>query len=360
MPSPRSSDRIPTNLITGFLGVGKTTAILDLARRRPADERWAVLVNEYGEVGLDQAIFEGGGDQQLFISEIAGGCFCCASGLPLELTLPELIRQARPQRLLIEPTGLGHPARVLDQLRGLQFRDVLDIRTTIAIADPRDFLNPRIGQSAVFLDQLQLADVVVINKTDVVEPTVVEQFQNWCRDLYPPKLLISTTQQAKLDPAWLDQPCDEIREPLFPDAHPLRDDLKAVPKVHQLQIVSGSEASAATASPMARPARAELGNPLRFPGLAEVSDSQGWIFTAEDVFRKDALLDLLGGGFSIRRIKGVFQVEDDWIVFNRVGWEMSVQQTAYRRDSRLEVILDHASRRWKELDYELLNCLVKS
>lgn len=349
--SQSNTHRIPTNLITGFLGVGKTTAILDLARRRPAGERWAVLVNEYGEVGLDQAILEGGGDDRLFVSEIAGGCFCCASGLPLELTLPELIRQSRPHRLLIEPTGLGHPARVLDQLRGPQFRDVLDVRTTIAIADPRDFQNPRIGQSPVFLDQVQLADVLVINKTDVASPDVIEQFIRWSGDLYPPKLLVTTTQQSKLEFGWLDWGPADVRAPLFPDAHPLRSEDQSSPVLHELQLVPSNT----TATPTRL--RAEPRNPLRYPGLDQSSDSQGWIFTPHDVFRKHDLLDLLGGGFSIRRIKGVFQVEDDWIVFNRVGWEMSVQQTAYRRDSRLEVILDHASRRWKELDYELLKCL---
>ncbi|MDB5391450.1 MAG: cobalamin synthesis protein CobW, partial [Planctomycetaceae bacterium] len=127
------------------------------------------------------------------------------------------------------------------------------------------------------------------------------------------------------------------------------------PELHQLHL----ESPVANKSSDLHPGRAEPGNPLRYPGLTHSSDAQGWIFTAQDVFQKDALLDLLGGGFSIRRIKGVFQVEDDWIVFNRVGWEMSVQQTAYRRDSRLEVILDHTSRRWNELDAELLRCLVK-
>lgn len=340
---------IPTNLITGFLGVGKTTAILDLAQRRPAGERWAILVNEYGEVGLDQAIYEGGGDDRLFVSEIAGGCFCCMSGMPLEWTLPELIRQSRPDRLIIEPTGLGHPARVLDQLRGPQFRDVLDVRTTIGIADPRDFQNPRIGKSPVFLDQIQLADVLVINKIDVVPPEVVSEFRQWAEGLYPTKLLITTTQGGRLDPTWLDLESTEYRQPLFPDAH-------------SKELAPSNSAAELKTVPLQleQPIRATPGQPLRFPGLDQVSETQGWIFTPQDIFRRDALLDMLGGGFSIRRIKGVFQVEDDWIVFNRVGWEMSVQQTAYRRDSRLEVILDHPSRRWSEFDYELRKCLIQA
>ena len=72
--------RIPTNLITGFLGVGKTTAIRHLIRQKPAEERWAVLVNEFGDVGIDGAIIEAAGERRHFVSEIAGGCFCLFVG----------------------------------------------------------------------------------------------------------------------------------------------------------------------------------------------------------------------------------------------------------------------------------------
>lgn len=342
---------IPTNLITGFLGVGKTTAIRDLAARRPPHERWAILVNEYGEVGLDQALIEGHADTELVVSEIAGGCFCCSMEMPLDWTLDALIRQAQPHRVVIEPTGLGHPARVLDHLRGPRFRKVLDVRTTICLADPRDYQNPRIGKSPVFLDQLHLADIVAINKTDVVEPAVVEQFQAWARSLFPPKLLVTTTQQGRLEHEWLDWRVDEIRTPLFPEAH--RGELA----VEDQRLSTQSDlVSLETASSGMSP-RLEKGHPHRFPVSNDPSDRCGWIFSPKDVFHRDVLLDMLGGGFSVRRVKGVFRVEDDWIAFNRVGFEMSVESTAYRRDSRLEVILDHPSRRWDEFQYELMRCL---
>lgn len=341
---------IPTNLITGFLGVGKTTAIRDLALRRPQHERWAILVNEYGEVGLDQALIEGREDAELVVSEIDGGCFCCAMEQPLDWTINALVRQTNPDRLIIEPTGLGHPARVLDHLRAPQFRDMLDVRTTICLADPRDYENPRIGKSPVFQDQLHLADIVVINKIDVVEPAVVEQFREWAKSLFPPKLLVTTTLQGRLELDWLDWRVNEIRTPLFPEAHPKPvvdlDDPFAAP----LAVVSLETIPAATR-------QIEPGQPHRFPASSEPSDRCGWIFSPTDVFRRDALLDMLGGGFSVRRIKGVFHVDEDWIAFNRVGFEMSVEATAYRRDSRVEVILDHPSRRWDEFQYELLKCL---
>ena len=77
---------IPTHLITGFLGVGKTTVVLDLLRRKPASEKWAVLVNEYGQVSIDEAFIEGEAVAEgVAVRSVAGGCFCCTTSPQLLL-----------------------------------------------------------------------------------------------------------------------------------------------------------------------------------------------------------------------------------------------------------------------------------
>jgi G3E family GTPase len=100
---------IPTNLVMGFLGVGKTTAILDLLKQKPKNENWAVLVNEFGKIGIDGAIYTAAG---VTVKEVAGGCLCCAVGIPFQVSVNQLLKEVRPDRLLIEPTGLGHPKKV--------------------------------------------------------------------------------------------------------------------------------------------------------------------------------------------------------------------------------------------------------
>ena len=114
---------IPTSIITGFLGVGKTTSILNLLSSKPANERWAVLVNEFGEIGIDGAIFKSSvqSDNNVFVQEVPGGCMCCASSLPMQVALSRLIRESKPHRLIIEPTGLGHPQEVLRALKSAKF-----------------------------------------------------------------------------------------------------------------------------------------------------------------------------------------------------------------------------------------------
>ena len=330
--------RVPTNLITGFLGVGKTTTILNLLAQRPADERWAVLVNEFGEVGIDGAIIKGAGGAGVAVSEIAGGCFCCSSNEPLDFTLIELIRQTQPQRVLIEPTGLGHPAAVLDTLRGPWFRNLIDLRATICVADPADFANPRVADSPVFQDQLHMADIVLVNKTDRAAPEQTAAFLKHLRELFPPKLSVLTTTNGTCDAALLDADISAERVPLFPNAHPPQ--------------------AAPVTQPLAAPLTMLLpGHPLRKESPQGDRAACGWLFSPFDRFSKLALLELLGGSLDVHRLKGVFNVGTEWLLFNRVGGDLTCESIPYCRDSRIEVILDQPCFNWDEFEQPLLKCL---
>ena len=92
MPSSRIT-AVPTNIITGFLGVGKTSAILHLLRYKPDNERWAVLVNEFGEIGVDGSLLQGRHAEAngVFVREVPGGCMCCTAGLPMQIALNQLL-----------------------------------------------------------------------------------------------------------------------------------------------------------------------------------------------------------------------------------------------------------------------------
>lgn len=127
-----------TNLITGFLGSGKTTSILHLLAHKDPAEKWAVLVNEFGEVGIDGALLA---DSGALLKEIPGGCMCCVNGLPMQVGLNTLLRQGKPDRLLIEPTGLGHPKQILDLLTAPVYEPWIDLRATLCILDPRLLLD---------------------------------------------------------------------------------------------------------------------------------------------------------------------------------------------------------------------------
>lgn len=337
--------RIPTNLITGFLGVGKTTAIRHLIRQKPADQRWAVLVNEFGEVGIDGAIIESAGGAGIAVSEVAGGCFCCSSDAPIEFSLMELIRQVEPTRILIEPTGLGHPAKVLDALRGPWLRKVVDLRATICLANTDDYANPRVTSAEVFQDQLHMADVVIVNKIDRSSPEQLSHFLEHLRQLFPPKSLILTTTQGAFDLALLDADVSPERAPLFPEAHPVSLDVPTAS--HTLSHGAGISFLLPH-------------HPLRKESKQANRAACGWIFSPLDSFRRTDLFALFNGSFDVHRLKGVFNVGSEWLLFNRVGGDLTCESIPYHRDSRLEIILDQSDYDWDKFERLLLNCLKTS
>lgn len=172
---------VPTNIITGFLGVGKTTAILHLLKRKPSGERWAVLINEFGEVGIDGQLVQGSSRQQpgVYLREVPGGCMCCAAGLPMQVALNQLLSAARPDRLLIEPTGLGHPKEILQVLQRGAYRHVLSVQQIVTLVDARQLADTRYTHDEHFNQQIEVADIIVGNKADQYQPVDKERLRRY-------------------------------------------------------------------------------------------------------------------------------------------------------------------------------------
>ena len=192
---------VATNIISGFLGVGKTTAVLNLFENKPADEKWAVLVNEYGKIGIDGHLYQSRGIE---VREISGGCICCAQGVALQVAINRMLHDTRPDRLIIESSGIGHPGGVLKTLAGEGFKEVLALKAGICLIDPENLLNPAYRDNELFQEQIQYADVLVANKTDLASAEALAAFEQLEQTLEKEKQLITTTTRARLKPQWLD------------------------------------------------------------------------------------------------------------------------------------------------------------
>lgn len=161
---PLMLSRIPTHLISGSLGAGKTSLIRALLAQRPANEHWAVLINEFGQIGLDAALLTTD-DLSVSLTEVAGGCLCCVNGVPFQVGLSRLLRKAKPDRLFIEPSGLGHPAELLDQLSRAPWQDVLAVQPCVAVIDgPRLLRGEPLPESQQ--QSLNHCGLLVINKSE--------------------------------------------------------------------------------------------------------------------------------------------------------------------------------------------------
>lgn len=282
---------VPTHLITGFLGVGKTTAILDLLARKPANEKWAVLVNEFGQVGIDGATLSRGG---VAVREVPGGCICCTAQLPLKVALTKLLREVRPDRLIIEPTGVGHPAGIIDALRDAALAPYLDLINVITLVDPRQFAEARFAAMETYRDQLNLADVLVANKSDLATVEQINNLLAHAAAMYPPKLRVAQTERGRLDPAWLG--------------------LSAL----------------------------QHGVPEAPHGEAADFSSCGWVFDSATVFdakRVQALFRRWSSDAALLRAKGVLRVGRDWRRYDLAGGQVESASILYRRDSRIEFVV---------------------
>ena len=307
---------VPTTLVTGSLGVGKTTAILDLFAHRPADGRWAVLVNEFGRVGIDGALMQGDG---VAVREVPGGCICCTAGLSLRIGLVRLLREVRPDRLLIEPTGLAHPAAILDALGRPGLREAVSRRATITLVDPRRSLEGPFEADDPFPDQVGVADVLVANRCDGADAARLATWQREAEALFPRKMAIATTTFGKLDPQWLELAPGE----------------RAVKRTGHHH--DSGEAGEAPPAP---------GVSTRLASSSGGVATCGWIRPRSEVFERAALEDTLQAlvrpGRALPRgalrLKGVFRTPGRWLGVDATAEEVRWRPAAWRSDSRFEVI----------------------
>ncbi|MDH0343636.1 CobW family GTP-binding protein [Chromobacterium haemolyticum] len=283
------------NLFTGFLGVGKTTALRHLIEHRPANEKWAIIVNEFGEVGIDGAALS---QDELAVAEIAGGCLCCVAGPQMTATVATLLRRERPDRLLIEASGLAHAAGVIDELRAKPLGEALEVGAVLTLVDPRQFIQSDYLRQPLYRDQVSIADVLVANKIDTADVPTMEAFRQQAGALFPPKSLVGEVRNGELDPAWLN--------------------------------------AAAAPKPRYRPAVPD--------DAAAQWRSMGWTFEPEQAFDGekltrffDALPTLVPG---LVRGKGVFKVLDSWVWLNWAAGQWGAAQVSWRRDSRFELIAE--------------------
>lgn len=302
---------IPVNLITGFLGVGKTTAVRHLLEGHPEGEKWAVLVNEFGEVGVDGALLA---EQGAVIQEVAGGCLCCVAAPAFTTGLNRIIRQHRPDRILIEPSGLGHPAQLLDTLTGPLYADTLDVQATICLMDARHLSSPRHTEHPNFQDQVHLADVLVANKADLYSPDDLRAFENYATRLRPGKQKLGCVERGTIDPAWLTLVRSEARYAAFPEAH-------------AFLVESAAE--------HAPDAAADASDWLLIEGSGDGYRRAGWIIRQHGPWSAQALKSCIAE-LEVERKKGLFLTEQGWRAVNQSDWS-TVTAPADRR-SRLELI----------------------
>ena len=156
--------RIPALLVTGTRGAGKSTYISRLLAQRPAGSRWAVLVNDIGEAAID--VPNGAPEHEVVVREVAG-CICCSAQVSLRAAVVALVRERRPERLVIEASAAAHPSAIVKVLEEPGIAAAVVLERTVCIVDPAHALDERYVGLGLFREQARSADAVVLSKSDV-------------------------------------------------------------------------------------------------------------------------------------------------------------------------------------------------
>ena len=378
--------RIPVNIIAGPLGVGKTTMINHLLQNRPQQERWAILVNEYGLVGIDAALMQADAQTSkeggVEIREVAGGCICCSAGIFFEASLIRLLRR-RPDRLLIEPTGLAALSGILDTLGREGIKESVDIRSIICLLDASRIEEDLAREEVV--DQVEAADLLIASRADLSSREQLDVFSAWSKQLFPPKKWIGQVKRGLIPLSYLDL-CSHFDQEPRRAGHKHGTDHNHYHESshdhyhessHDHHRESGHDHHHESGHDHHHESGHDHHHESSHDHEINLSASQqiisrshrspntstmGWICLKElqfDAKRASDLLKAFNQMSNTQRVKAVLRTNEGWWQFNYTSGVEEQWPSGYRRDSRLEVIYEgESSLSVDEAEQQLRACLI--
>jgi G3E family GTPase len=160
---------IPVTLVTGFLGSGKTTAILNFLNDKAEAERVAILVNDFGRIGVDSITLRQRQSSSTVVHRVPGGCICCTAAVGLTLALLNIIETEDPDRIIIEPTGIAREYEIIQLLKSTDFAKRVHLAQVILMVDLRQVANQAQHPNVDFEVRYKEADTIIGNFSDQLD-----------------------------------------------------------------------------------------------------------------------------------------------------------------------------------------------
>lgn len=178
---------IKVNLVSGFLGAGKTSLIKKFLENM-GEEKLIIIENEFGEVAIDGDLIKKDGFN---VFELKSGCICCMMKKDFEDSLEKVIEEYSPERIIIEPTGISSLSQVLDILEKDNFKNKIHIKSTITVVDGTSYLEEKDVLGEFYMDQIKNAETLIVSKTQMVDKKTIEEIEKSLRE-YNKKAYIIT------------------------------------------------------------------------------------------------------------------------------------------------------------------------
>ena len=191
---------VKINVISGFLGAGKTTLIKKLLTGKLREEKVILLENEYGEVGVDGSFMK---DAGITVTELNSGCICCTLAGDFQKSIDELIDTYHPDRILVEPTGVGKLSEILAAINQAKDRhDDIEVGGSATVVDAGKCRMYMKNFGEFFLDQVKTASTIIFSRTQNLTPDRVEKSRVLIQEAHPDARII-TTPWDDMDPDFM-------------------------------------------------------------------------------------------------------------------------------------------------------------
>lgn len=178
--------KTPISIIAGFLGAGKTTLLRRLIDT--LDRKFAIIMNEFGEIGIDTQIIKG---KNVNVAEIAGGCVCCSLTGEFHEAIKEVIQKYQPEIIIVETTGVAEPDGLVLDISEQMPEVTVDSVITVADADAIARF-PEMGRTGRV--QIEMGDIILLNKIDLVNEAQRVEIKTKIRGFNKKAPIIETTR----------------------------------------------------------------------------------------------------------------------------------------------------------------------
>ncbi len=181
---------VKINVISGFLGAGKTTLIKKLLTGSLRNEKVVLLENEYGEIGIDGGFMK---DAGITVTELNAGCICCTLAGDFQAAVDQLIDTYHPDRILVEPTGVGKLSEILSAVEKAKTRHPeIEVGGSATVVDAGKCRMYMKNFGEFFLDQVKSASTVIFSRTQLLSPDRVEKSRQLIAEAHPDARIITT------------------------------------------------------------------------------------------------------------------------------------------------------------------------
>ncbi len=179
---------IKVDVISGFLGAGKTTVIKKLFETGFKDEKVVLIENEFGEIGIDGSFLKNAGFE---IKEINAGCICCSLVGDFAKSMKEVVDKFNPDRIIVEPSGVGKLSDIINAIENVDIPLQLNILATVVDGAKAKIYLKNFGE--FFINQVDSADTIIISKTDKISEEKLEEVVSLVREKNPSANIITTS-----------------------------------------------------------------------------------------------------------------------------------------------------------------------